>query len=348
MTQKLRIQNLLDEAVASYTFSGYQIYAYSKSQVLDIAGGETSYWPGKKKVTENIYFDIASVTKVISTTSILARACDQGVVSLGQTVGELAPKFAGSVFQSMTLRDLASHQAGLKAWSPIYQEIKNSDVESWFLQKGSSIIKDGKAQEYSDLGMILLWTALEKKLGKLQDVFQREVVAPLNLSGVVFGPVTGSDTAATEYCLWQKKILQGEVFDENARALKHVAPHAGLFSSARSLAPWCHEWLKALRGDSNWLKKETASTFTSRVAAVGSRAVGFDTKSKIGSMLDSRFSDSTFGHLGYTGCSLWIDPTADAFVILLTNRVHPSRYNEQIKEFRIRLHTEVANFWEKK
>lgn len=346
LTRKTRIQTLLDTALGTYTFSGYQVIAATPAgKPLEFFGGQTSYWPGSKSVTADTWFDIASTTKVIATASILARLVDRGEIRLGQTVEELRPEFKNTGFAQLTLQDLACHRAGIKSWYPIYAEIGSSDLASWFKKKADQMIKKDRKEEYSDLSILLLWLALEKKAGVIEEAFQKEVVAPLQLKNVAFGPVPSQDTAATEYCAWRKKLLQGEVFDENARVLGHKAPHAGLFASAQALAPWCQEWLQAILGKSRWISKETAVLFTSRVAGRGVRGIGFDRKSEVGSTLGEKFSNQTFGHLGYTGCSVWMDPEVSGYVICLTNRVHPSRYNEQMRKFRIALHTEIASLW---
>lgn len=313
--------------------------------MLNVSGGRTSYWIGHAPVTDSTLFDIGSITKVVATTSVLARAIDQKKIQLTQTVGELRPEFQGSVFGSMTLQALASHRAGLIAWAPLYLELKERDLVAWFLEKDQKILTQGEV--YSDLSLLLLWLAVERQCGNLSLAFEREVVQPLRLKGVVFSPPSQKNIAATEYCLWRKKLLVGEVFDENAAALKQIAPHAGLFSNALSLVPWCEEWLKALKGQSSWLTQETALSFTKKVSKEGTRAIGFDTKSKTGSSLGELFGEQAFGHLGYTGCSVWIDPEKEAFVVLLTNRVHPSRYNDQIRHFRKRVHAEIAFLWGK-
>lgn len=308
-------------------------------------GGKTSYWPDKFQVTEDTLFDIASVTKAVATGSILARLVDRGAVRLDTKLGELRADFRGTRYAELSLKELATHTAGLKAWKPIYLQMRHNDLVRWFLDSEKGNFKKDSTEEYSDLSILLLWLGLEKKVGELQSAFQKEVLAPLKLSGISFGPVPSQRVAATEYCLWRKTLLQGEVFDENSYALGGVSAQAGLFSNARSLAPWCEAWLSALLGKSDWIKKETAETFVQKHSPSGTRAIVFDTKSKVGSTLGEGFSDLTFGHLGYTGCSVWMDPKQNGFAICLTNRIHPSRYNDQMKLFRTKLHTLIGELW---
>ncbi|NBX76065.1 MAG: hypothetical protein EBQ92_05880 [Proteobacteria bacterium] len=223
-------------------------------------------------------------------------------------------------------------------------------VEKTLLREPSTFIVNPpkKTTRYSDIGFLLLGTAIENLTQQsLKESFASEVVRPLELKNILFGPVPQENSAATEWRRELGRCLQGESFDENTAALGGMAPHAGLFSSAEAIRPLCREWLSAVLGDSQWLNQSTAELFTTRADLVSksSWAYGWDTRSFEGSSAGSLFSLKSFGHLGFTGTSVWIDPDVEGFCILLTNRVHPSRLDERIRRFRPLLHDEVARYW---
>lgn len=337
------IKKLLEEARQHFYFSGAQVYAEKGAKKLQLEIGETSYWKGASKVMADSLFDIGSITKVLSTTSILAR-----VPSLN---ADFASSVARTPYAAVTVSDILTHTAGFLDWYPLYKETSAKSLLDWYFQNASKVLthKPGQKVVYSDLGYILLGEILKKSWGSIESVFEKEVARPLNLAGVVYGPVKAPQVvASTEYDGQRKAPLAGIVFDENAQLLEGKAPHAGIFSSAKSLAPWCREWLNALKGKSQWISRETAARFTTRSSPKNEapRALGFDMKSNTGSSAGTLMSDKTFGHLGYTGCSVWMDPEKDLFVIFLTNRVHPSRFDERIRQLRPLLHDVVVNYLE--
>jgi len=292
-------------------------------------------------------FDLASLTKPLCTVSILARLFEKGAFKLDQELGDVAPEWKKTPYHSLRVGELLSHSSGLKDWYPLYE---SSSWKEILLSQPDIFIENPqrKTTRYSDIGFLLLGTVVESlSQESLTKMFEKEVVSPLGLKNVNFGPVSPENCAATE---WRKELgrcLQGEPFDENTAALKGTAPHAGLFSSAKEIQPLCREWLRAVSGTSHWLNHKTAKLFTSRTQFTpnSSWAFGWDTRSFEGSSAGSLFSANSFGHLGYTGTSIWIDPVAQGFCIFLTNRVHPSRLDERIRRFRPLLHDEVARYW---
>lgn len=314
---------------------------------LCLFGGITTYFEDQKPVTQSSLFDLASLTKPLCTVSILARLFERGLFSLDQELGEVAPEWKKTGYGSLRINQLLSHSAGLLDWFPFFE------TGSWkktLLAQPETFLKNppGSGARYSDVGFSLLGTAIENLVqDSLKNCFEKEVTGPLGLKGISFAPVAKELAVATEWRQTTKQCLQGEVFDENAASLGGVAPHAGLFGSAEGLQPFCREWLKAVQGKSHWLEQKTAQTFTKRAGLVAqsSWALGWDTRSFEGSSAGSLFSNQSFGHLGFTGTSIWIDPEASAFCILLTNRVHPSRLDERIRRFRPLLHDEVFRFW---
>jgi serine-type D-Ala-D-Ala carboxypeptidase len=343
------IQNALKEHCQTFVFSGYQLVAESPKGPETWVGGTTSYWPDGLPVTGETLFDLGSLTKVILTTSVMARLVDQGKLEFDSSLVKLIPSFRGTRYESLTLKQLITHSSGLIAWYPFYQE-KISDLVACFIQKQDRFFQSVSECQtvYSDLGFLLLGEVLKRNFGNLPTLFEQEVLLPLQLKGISFGPLPPFLCAATEYCLERKKLVQGEVFDLNTASLGHVASHAGLFSSAENLLPWAREWLKAVQGKSNWLSQNVALAFT-RVGQgnpPSTWGMGWDTKSKAFSSAGDLFSKSSFGHLGFPGTSVWIDPEKSGVAILLTNRVHPSRLDERIKRFRPMIHNCIARLWE--
>lgn len=351
MSESDKISQALDEALREYVFSGYQLVASHKGQLDSWSGGITSYWPEGVPVTSSTLFDLGSITKVFLTTSVIARAVERGELSLESTVGQCVPELSQSPYSAITLTDLLCHASGLAAWKPMYHEIQGADLLGWFLSH-SEVIESVPHQKsvYSDLNFWLLGIILEKQLGHLPSLLEDEILKPLKIKSVSFGPVSRAISAATEYSHELSRLIHGEVFDENCRALGGVAGHAGLFGSAESVGIWAMEWLKASLGQSKWLKQKTAQKFTSRSYLVPHShwAVGWDTPSEPNSTSGHFFSPASFGALGYPGCSVWVDPRIEAFVVLLTNRVHPSRYDDRIKRFRPTIHDALVNLWETK
>ncbi len=346
------IKKLLEEARSRFLFSGYQLYAEARGSQTEFTGGQTSYWPHSVAVNESTLFDIGSLTKVVVTTSVLARAVSRGEFTLENTVDSYLPSLKPTWLGKIQLVDLLSHSSGLKWWHPIHEELGKdegpSKLEAWFSRRAAELqaCSPGEKAIYSDLNILLLGLVLQSRFPRLDKAFEGEVRQKLKMTETLPGPVRGQNIAATEYCIKKQRPLQGEVFDENARQLGTLS-HAGLFSTARALAPFCQEWLKAVKGKSEWLDEKTALKFTKRRETVpqSSWALGWDTKSAEGSSAGSQFSPRSFGHLGYPGCSIWIDPEKEGFVIFFSNRVHPSRYDERIRAFRPLLHNAIAEQW---
>jgi len=238
----------------------------------------------------------------------------------------------------VTVANLLTHSSGLEGWAPLYKEVRGKDQ---FLQKVVAMdlaYPPGTKSVYSDLGFFLLGEVLERVAGEPLDAFvTRRVFEPLGMKSTMFCPSRDlvSCIPPTERDAWRGRVVQGEVHDENAFALGGVAPHAGLFSTAGDLARFAQMLLDGGVYDHRRIvSRATVDRFT-RPAGVpeSARAYGWDTPhatSSAGDMLSPR----AFGHTGFTGTSMWIDPERKLFVILLTNRVHPTRENDTIRQVR--------------
>lgn len=301
---------------------------------------------------EESLFDLASVSKVLSTTTLVAIAEQEGLLATSDLVQTYFPAFAD---QRVTLSHLLNHSSGLPAWLPLHALFHDEKGFGEFNPRTTPAIarlryeKDILASHvaadfekqcvYSDLGFLLLGWLLEK-VGEapLDALFQEWIVIKTGFESLQYLP-TSPDVVPTEDCPWRKRVLRGEVHDDNTYVLGGVAGHAGLFGNVRDVVSMGELWLNAFHGEVTVLNTLQAQKFWSSTHVPNStRVLGWDSRSKEGSSAGQYFSPAARGHLGYTGTSLWIDPEQDLVVTLLTNRVHPTRTNEKIKTFRPLFH----------
>jgi CubicO group peptidase (beta-lactamase class C family) len=228
-------------------------------------------------------------------------------------------------------------------WAPLHLEIAGKAAYIERIQAMPLVSEPGTKELYSDLGIILLGDVLERVAGAPLDRFVADrVLAPLGMKETRFQPPAEllPRIAPTEHDEWRGRVVHGEVHDENAFAMGGIAPHAGLFSTAADLARFAQAMLGMLAKGSHAgrriVERATVERFSRRAGIVpgSDRALGWDTKSAEGSTAGTLFSPSSFGHTGFTGTSLWIDPERELYLVLLTNRVHPTRENRRISEVR--------------
>lgn len=301
--------------------------------------GRLSYDEEAAPVTAGTLYDLASLTKVVATTTMAMILVDEGKLDLNQPVQELLPGFRGPGKEAVAVRHLLTHSSGLEATAPLFRENRGKAAYLERIQAMDLTYPPGSRSVYSDLGIILLGEILERAAGHSLDAFVRErVFGPLGMRDTMFRPPARlrPRIAPTEFDAWCGRLIHGEVHDENAFALGGVAPHAGLFSTAGDLARFARMLLNGGTLDGRRIvSRETVELFTRRAGIPGSdRALGWDTKSAEGSSAGILFSSRSFGHTGFTGTSIWIDPERELFVILLTNRVHLTRENQLIREVR--------------
>ena len=334
------VDQLLDAYVERRAFPGGVLAVGRGDALVHLrAFGRLTYDPDAPAVTVDTIYDVASLTKVVATTTMAMILVDEERLDLDAPVRDFLPRFQGPGKDAVTVRQLLTHSSGVDWWAPLYEEVAGKAAYLERIQAMDLAYQPGTRSLYSDLGLILLGEVLERAAGQPLDVFARErVFAPLGMDDTLYRP--GEDLRAriapTEDDPWRGRVLRGEVHDENAHALGGVAPHAGLFSTAPDLARFARMIvnggvLEHRRVVSRW----TVGAFTRRAGVPEStRALGWDTKSAEGSSAGTLFSPSSFGHTGFTGTSIWIDPERELFVILLTNRVHPTRENQLIREVR--------------
>ena len=304
-------------------------------------------------VEASTQYDLASLTKVVGLTTALMLAVEERKLDLEAPVQRYVPAFSGGLKQRVTVRMLLAHASGLPAWRPLFRETR-SRTEAIELAIATPLEAEPGAREaYSDLGSIVLTHAVETIYGeRLDSLLERRVFGPLGLHSVRFRPVDPEGIAPTEVDLWRGRILRGEVHDENAARMDGISGHAGLFGSAPDLLTYA-EWMVEARTGGQEDRRTDTSVWSSdrpsvsptvlreftrrqRLVPGSSRALGWDTPTPGGSA-GSLLPVSSFGHTGFTGTSLWIDPEHRLAIVLLSNRVNPTRNNPRWNPVRSRI-----------
>jgi serine-type D-Ala-D-Ala carboxypeptidase len=361
---------LMDAAIAGGVFPGGALLVSVGGRTVHASfHGRRSLKPPAGPVDAATCFDLASLTKVLATTPLVLLSIQRGRLALDWPVRRFLDGYAGGGREAITVRMLLDHSSGLPAWRPYYREVASDpDRASLATVKGREAVRrmaeaevpevqPGSRSLYSDLGFILLDRILELVNGQPSDVlFSEWLVGPLSLGSLFFVDLKlpdkaarareGRAFAATERCPWRGRTLIGEVHDDNTYAMGGVSGQAGLFGTIQDVMAMAKIWLNCFLHDGGFFESRLVQQFWRRSELPGStRAVGFDTPSPHGSQAGGGFGPKTVGHLGFTGTSLWIDPDRELIVVLLTNRVHPTRQNDAIKQFRPVLHERVAELW---
>ena len=309
------------------------------------AFGRLEYEPEAPPTREDTVFDLASLTKVIATASLMMRLVEQGKLSLSDRVGAWIPDWRGQDREAVTLRSLLTHSSGLTAWLPFYRDhAGRTEFQHAICSLPLECTPDTKSI-YSDLGFMLLGFIIEDAGGRSFALQADELVTQITSEPLLFSPPASlrPSIAPTEDDFWRGRMLVGEVHDENCWALGGAAGHAGLFGTAASVGDFARAVLDALAGQRPGLaSRRTMREFVTRAGIPGSRALGWDTMLPTSSC-GTRMSRSAFGHTGFTGTSLWIDPERGVYVVFLTNRVHPTRENTAIQQIRPALHDAVMD-----
>jgi len=302
------------------------------------AFGTLTYAEDSPAVVADTVYDLASLTKVLATTPRAMQALEAGALSLDARVADHVSAWRGADREHVTIADLLEHTSGLTAYLPFFRDHRGrADFERAI---GTLPLEYAPRTQsiYSDLGFILLGFILDD-VGFSLGSSSLQAGDPLTFNP----PRSWKDrTAPTELDLWRGRLLQGEVHDENTWALGGIAGHAGMFGTAAAVGSFAREVLNGLRGRTTFARAETFARFATKSTVPGSsRAVGWDTMLPTSSC-GTRLSTRALGHTGFTGTSLWIDPELDLYVVLLTNRVHPSRDNNAIQPVRRAVHDAIA------
>ncbi|HLV95162.1 MAG TPA: glycoside hydrolase family 3 N-terminal domain-containing protein [Candidatus Acidoferrales bacterium] len=357
ITDRLKpVYDLLDRAVADDAFPGGVVAVGWHDQVAIHPFGKLTRDAKSAKVKVDTMYDMASVTKVIVTTTAAEMLWQQKRLDLDAPVARYLPKFGEAAKSDpnpawrsrIKVRNLMLHDAGLPATVQFFKQTKGYDAIVERAETTPLEYEPGTRVVYSDLSIILLGEIVHRLTGQTLDVFAKQnIFDPLGMHRSMFNPPRSlrPNIAPTEYdATFRKRLVWGEVHDENAWAMGGVAGHAGLFSTAGDLSIFAQMMLNGgIYAHKRLLDRATIQTFTARDQIGDSaRALGWDVVVEPGSSAGKYFSPQAYGHLGFTGTSIWIDPTKDLFVVLLTNRVNPTRANEKIREVRPALHNAVC------
>ena len=339
------IKDLMDSGVDSiYTAAGTVVY-FKGDKIFEYYTGSTGHGPNKK-ITETTLFDIASITKVFTTTSLLKVFYDRGY-SIEMPVVSILPEFSQNSDpykkSLVTFKHLLTHSSGLPSWKPYYENLTGEDIKSAVFRE-SLIYPPGSKVLYSDIGFMILGWALERITGKkLNEVIKIHLSEPLGLKNTDYGPFPCENTVATELCSWRKRRICGEVHDENAYALGGTAGHAGIFSTPDDVARFGLAWLDSIYGVNHLglPHRIVIDAVTPQIKFQNqSRGLGWALWT---SSSPARYlGKNTFGHTGFTGTSLFVDPDRKLVVSLMTNRVYFGRNPAPILLFRIKFHRKIA------
>jgi beta-N-acetylhexosaminidase len=346
---------LLDGWATSGAFPGGVLAVGYHDQLAVHAFGSFTRDANAPKVTGKTIYDMASLTKVIVTTTSAMMLVQQKRLDLDAPVARYLPDFSAAAKSDpdpswrarITVRMLMLHDSGLPAHRDFYKDAKGHDAVLAKVMAEPLLHEPGTQVEYSDLGFILLGEIIERLTGEtLQQFAKGHIFAPLGMSDSMYNPPVAwrSRIAPTENDTdFRKRLLRGEVHDENAFALGGVSGNAGLFSTAADISAFAQMILNGgIYAHRRLLSRATIQEFTARQSVGDSaRTLGWDVPTPPNSSAGHNFSTDSFGHTGFTGTSLWIDPDRGLFVVLLTNRVNPTRTNEQIRQVRPALHDAV-------
>lgn len=340
-----RAAAVLDEAMRAGAFPGATAEAGSSDAPLwSHATGRHTYDPGARSVTTDTIYDLASLTKVIATTSATMRLVGRDALDLDAPAHTWMPEWRDGPFRDVRVHDLLEHASGLAAWAPLYREHPGPDSLRQAIAEMTPEYPPRTMSVYSDLGFmvlgIIIASAADASLDAQFDAFRAESALPPRLR---YGAAGMTNVAPTEFDPWRGRVPHGEVHDENAAAFGRAAPQAGLFGAAADVGAFARLVLRTYREETALGTPALMTRFATRSTVPGSsRALGWDTMLPTSSC-GAHMSARAIGHTGFTGTSLWIDPERDRYYVLLSNRVHPTRENQKIQGARRAFHDAFAN-----
>lgn len=288
---------------------------------------------------DSTFWDIASITKVVGTTSAAMRLVDAGRLSLDTPVRRYLPRFSGGAKDRVTVRMLLDHTSGLRSYVPFFKRTRTRAGAVQLLYSERLVRQPGQEAGYSDLNALLLGLVVEGISGMpLEQFVGREVFEPLQLSQTTYRPPPSMQRRTVPTALWRGQPVQGKVNDPNAVVFGGAAGHAGIFSTGMDLARYAQMWLHGGAGPAGqWVSLATLRTFLERGPNSGARLLGWDTPEHNGdepSLFGTLISDAAYGHTGFTGTELWIDPTRDLFLVFLTNRTFDPKVGDSMHGLR--------------
>lgn len=349
------VNHLMKEALSNNIFPGGVLLVSKDDMVVFFEAYGYADILSQRLITKDTVFDLASLTKPLATTLAVMKLVQQNKLGLKQNIGSIVPQFKNTDKDQINIEHLLYHNSGLSDYRPYYKSLskyetnKRRDALRELLVEEPLIKPIGKQVLYSDIGFMILRWVIEKVSGNRLDRFvTEEIYSPLGLEKLFFVDVDSKPReakfAATEFCSWRNVLVNGVVHDENAYVVGGVEGHAGLFGTTDDVYRLLSVLLSVYHGRSevHLFEKELMQTFF-KVRDDTGRGLGFDIPSSTGSSCGRFFSKRSVGHLGFTGTSFWMDLDRNVIVILLTNRIHPSRDNDKIKTFRPKLHDMIMD-----
>ncbi len=342
------VEKLMNKAIRDSVFPGAVLVIGNKDSIIyQKAFGHYTYDTSSPAMQLNTIFDLASVSKVVGTTTAAMMLYDEGKLKLDDKVIKYLPEFYNHGKDKITIRNLLLHNSGLPAFKKYYDVYNTEEEVINDIMNSELIYEPGSKYVYSDLGMITLQKVIERITGMgLDEFLEKKLFKPLGMNRTMYNPPDSlkNQCAPTEIdTFYRMRPLQGEVHDERAYMLHGVAGHAGLFSTGPDLAKFLRMMLNGGRLNGRaFIKISTIEQWTTNQSKQSTRGLGWDTKSREGySSFGSLFSENSYGHTGYTGTSVWVNKDKQIFVILLTNRVYPTRKNRKIIKFRPVIHDAI-------
>lgn len=342
-----KVDSLMNKALADSVFPGGVLLIGQRGKVIyKKPFGKYTYEQKSQKMKADAIFDLASVSKVVGTTTAAMMLVDAGKLNLDDKVIKYLPEFDNHGKDVITVRNLLMHNAGFVPWKPFYKKYNSAKQVIADIMNTELEYKPGTETKYSDLSMITLQQIIQKISGKPLDKFLRtKLFNRLGMKNTMYNPsakIRKRCVPTEKDNYWRMMTMKGKVHDETAYLLNGVAGHAGLFSTAEDLAKFMYMMLNGGKyGNKKILNSGTIEEWTKRQTEQSSRGLGWDTKSELYASCGDLFSKNSFGHTGFTGTSVWADKDRELFVILLTNRVYPTRKNRKIIKFRPILHNAV-------
>ncbi len=347
-------EKLINDAIKARTFPGAVLVVSLKGRVVcHQAFGRADIFADTAMTTQT-FFDLASLTKPLATTLAVMRLVQEGQLDLDQPVVEILSALDGSGKEKITVRHLLAHTSGLPHWRPWFIRLRHHppvqrrEVLRRLLIAEPLETKPGEITVYSDLGfMLLAWIIEEISAQRLDHVVNRAVYDPLCIEDLFYidrwsVSVPADQFAATQLCPWRRRLLKGQVDDDNTWVVGGIGGQAGLFGTAIEVGVLAETLRLTAAGDatSGLFSAGTINRFFKKQDS--GRALGFDVPTRLDSSTGQFFADNSVGHLGHTGTSFWIDREKALVVVLLTNRVHPFRFSTGILPFRPVLHDTIV------
>lgn len=340
------VDSLMTSAVQIGIFPGAQLLVQQNDRILyNKTFGNYTYEKKSPKVTFDTKYDLASLTKVIVTTTAAMILCDRGQLKLDEKIINYLPALNKNK-KEITVRNLLLHNSGLPAFEPFYKKYNNQSQVLDHIYNCELNFKPGQKVQYSDWGMIILQKIIEKITGEPLDRYiNYNLFSVIGMNNSFYNPSDSEKKkcAPTENdTYWRNRQIQGEVHDETAALLGGVSGNAGLFSTSEDISKFLYLMINGGKsGNYQVIRSATIEDWTSRQLPDNSRALGWDTNFDKNSSCGTLFSPQSFGHTGFTGTSVWVDKKRKLFVVLLTNRVFPARDNQKLFDFRKKIHDSI-------